>query len=212
MEDPDWDKLVQSALKTSQKRLDEALDVLKLILKAGGNFNLRIKQNVVVSEKNESKNIVKIPFTFEGYFKLIEKLIREAIQSKLDRSFYSLPFSAENVGNTVLHSATICNYLPLYKFLVEEAKIDVNIQNVHGDSVLYKLIVNKQASKEQVIPIIEYLVKQKIKTNTVTVSGMSLVMAAVESKDDKLLQKIISLGVDVNSQTTYDKDYPLMAA
>src|SRR3990167_8405538 len=193
-------------------KLDEFYEILRLFIKLGGDFNAKIKKPIkekkLVSDQEQEVEDSDLAYDFASYFDTYRSRILQAIQSKLDL----LPAETipENVGNTVLHSATICNYLPLYKFLVEEAKIDVNIQNVHGENELFRL-VKSGANLEEVCQVIEYLHSVNVNIDQENLKQETPLLVAANGNKLLIIKKLLELGVNPDRQNM-DGNYPLLSA
>ncbi|MBK0369248.1 ankyrin repeat domain-containing protein [Flavobacterium agrisoli] len=85
--------------------------------------------------------------------------------------------------------------LEVYRYLVEEAKLNPKVTNKEGATVLH-LVANKPKQTE----VINYFISKGVDVNKADNSGTTALMAAATSRDTEALELFISKTKDINTQ------------
>lgn len=92
-----------------------------------------------------------------------------------------------------MHHAVLNNHIKAAKLLIEDLKLDVNAQNIHGQTPLRFAVENGNTKMVKLLVSFDAEVNQNI-----TPYSETLLHCAVRRSDIKMAEQLVSLGADVN--------------
>jgi len=117
-----------------------------------------------------------------GNVDLLKKLINQGVKP----THHALIIASEG-------GRGFANNLDLYKFLIEEVKIQSNAIGIHGENVLHNLV-----KKEKQEDIINYFIQQKVDINAQDANGNTAFMIACGTKNIDLVTQLLPMVKDIN--------------
>jgi ankyrin repeat protein/predicted DNA-binding WGR domain protein len=193
-------------------KLNEFLEFMKKAILKGADVNAKVKKPITekpqLQEGEEESPDTDFSYDLFDYFELYTKRLQEAVEKKIDiPAKEQVP---ENVGYTLLHIATNCGKLPVYEFLIEEARININEHSVHGESELLKF-VKSTASNLENAKILDYLISKRLSTELRSLKLVCPLLLSVESNKEEFVKTLLRHKAQVNSQDIIGR-YPLLQA
>jgi ankyrin repeat protein/predicted DNA-binding WGR domain protein len=206
------EQINQEAENKAKDKVAEFFEGFKLATTKGLDANSKvkkpIKKKVPVAEGEEEEQDTDAAYDIFDYFDFYCKKLQRAVESKID-----LPEKEkvpENVGYTLLHIAGGCVSLPAYKFLIEDALVNINQQSVHGESELLKF-VNTVVSTAETASILDYLISKRLSTELKNLKIVCPLLLAVEKNKEEFVRTLLRHKAHVNSQDINGR-YPLLQA
>ena len=208
-------KLNEDADNKAADRINESLEVFKLLLRKGGDFNAQIKKPVkekVPKKEGEEENEEEVDddllYDIMDYFKKYNEKMRIAVESKIEiPEKEKIP---ENVGYTLLHLASNCQKIEIYKFLIEQCNMKLNVSSVHGESELLRFI-SKVGNGEDNSKILEYLIQKGLNFETSDLKKVTPILMAAINNKEYFIKTLIGHKANINAQDSEGR-YPLMQA
>lgn len=166
-------------------------------------------EKIIDSQNSSKQSVLEIAETQNNVViqELIEKKVYEAFnKSRNFEKLYKLLFTNNNFA----------------KQGIKSGKIDVNIKNKDGKSLLHycadkgsysdrRLSKINFNNEERKIELAKFLIQENIDINATTSRGKTALFIAIEDKYNKLSSLLIDSNADMDIQTSYS-DYPLLRA
>ena len=206
-------RLENEADRIQKDRLEELKAVTRLFIKAGGNFNARCKPyfNNQKAAK-EYFETVNFPVLQQDNFDFLNSY-ETAVRRIKDEELAALSKHLSTATGLSVVSDVVGNFnLELLRLLVEEAKVDLSITSVYGQSLLHILCLKFKASNPECLEVLKYVVSrapQLINQETRARETPFLILAG--SKAFEGLDLLKSHSADINFQGSQGK-YALMNA
>jgi ankyrin repeat protein/predicted DNA-binding WGR domain protein len=202
---------LQAENKVNDK-IAEFFEAFKLAITKGLDANSKVKKPINKKEpaaEGEDEEIdTDAAYDIFDYFDFYCRKLQKAVEKKID-----LPEKEkvpENVGYTLLHIAGSCTNLPAFKFLIEDARVNINQQSVHGESELLRFI-RAASSNDQNAAILDYLISKRLSTELKTLKLVCPLLLAVEQSKECFVRTLLKHKAFVDSQDIKG-NYPLLQA
>ena len=180
-------------------KVGEVIEILKFLIKNGADLNMRVKneKKIPTSEKEKKLYENEVNFDFAKYFEHYIKRIHDTIESKQSRKIRMI---SRNVGNILLHTAAFCTDISIYKFLIETAKIKINVQNIFDETEVLRFVRQSEPT-DQSCEVLEYLLKAGLNPNLADYSGTTPLMLSIKESKMRFVQILVDHKASVNHKS-----------
>jgi len=200
-------RLEKEADNIHKDRVEELKAVVRLFIKAGGNFNARCKPHFDnLKETKDFFESVNFPvlqqdnFDFFNSYETAVKRMNGELITKLTKHFKT------STGQPVASEIVSHLNLGLLKLLVEEAKVDLNITSVYGHSILHILCQNFKPEDAECLEVLKYVLSKAAHlVNKVTRWFETPFTTLAKFKCFEGLDLLKSCGANINFQGGYLK-------
>ncbi len=209
-------------LQATQLLLDKGADPNQTLRLNGEMFNL-LERCMILNTENHHKLILQLLNKGADYLKVSEKakLSRaggskpasllewaafQGLQPVVEKLYVLYGEKKRPIDSDTLCSAVFSGNLPLVKYLVEKAKVDINLRSEFGFSPVM------QACASNHTDIVQYLLNKGVNTSLVDLQGVNLLHVAAMVGNLSLVKELVeNKKLSVNQETS-NKTTPLTYA